>query len=470
MRAMFSWLACLITAFFIAAVMPTHDSIAWAQAVNNPPVNNPNNNVAVAAYVYTQPVGGVTINANGLLESAGMDAQGRLAQLRSQLTRKIPAELNKGVPLRSISLRRLNEAIEEAVKAGKPISEEAAFLGGLQQIRYVFVYPEQKDIVLVGPAEGWKMDTRGNIVGATTGRSVMFLDDLVVALRTAAGSDRTGINCSIDPTPEGMQQLRTHVAQLHAIGDRERTAAGIEQALGRQQITVSGVPASSHFAEVLVAADYRMKRLAMKFEPTPIPGMPSFLDMLGGTGYGMSHLMQRWWLEPKYESVLKDPDGLAWEFRGPGVKCMTEEDSLAAGGSREHLGHASPLAQKWADNMTQHYEELAVAEPVFGELRNCMELAMVGALVAREQLATRAGCDLAALMHDSMLKTAELPTPTQVDSKVSMLKKGRNWVISVSGGVMIRPLEIVGKAQVGNAPAAARAKAVPASASTWFWN
>jgi len=30
--------------------------------------------------------------------------------------------------------------------------------------------------------------------------------------------------------------------------------------------------------------------------------------------------------------------------------------------------------------MTQHYPELALAEPVFGELRNCMELAVVGAL------------------------------------------------------------------------------------------
>ena len=36
------------------------------------------------------------------------------------------------------------------------------------------------------------------------------------------------------------------------------------------------------------------------------------------------------------------------------------------------------MAQKWADNMTAHYDELAVAEPVFGDLRNCMQLALVG--------------------------------------------------------------------------------------------
>ena len=59
------------------------------------------------------------------------------------------------------------------------------YLAGLQRIHYVFVYPEQKDIVLVGPGEGWKVDAKGNVVGITTGRPVMLLDDLLVALRTA---------------------------------------------------------------------------------------------------------------------------------------------------------------------------------------------------------------------------------------------------------------------------------------------
>ena len=63
-------------------------------------------------------------------------------------------------------------------------------LAGLQEVRYVFVYPEQKDIVLVGYGEGWRIDTRGNIVGVTTGKPVLLLDDLLTALRTAATSAR----------------------------------------------------------------------------------------------------------------------------------------------------------------------------------------------------------------------------------------------------------------------------------------
>ena len=37
--------------------------------------------------------------------------------------------------------------------------------------------------------------------------------------------------------------------------------------------------------------------------------------------------------------------------------------------------------------MTNQFAALAVAEPIFGELRNCMELAIVGALVVKERLA-----------------------------------------------------------------------------------
>jgi hypothetical protein len=184
----------------------------------------------------------------------------------------------------------------------------------------------------------------------------------------------------------------------------------------------------------------------------------------------MSNMTQRWWLEPKYASLLRDPAGLAWEISGSSVKCMTEEDFVAASGNREHQGHVCPLAQKWANNMTAHYDELAIAEPVFGELRNCMELALVGALVAQQHLGEKAGNSFPVLSEDSGLKTIELPAPTQVDSKVSMLQKGRNWIISASGGVMIRPGETVSKAEQSDVPATARTKAAPNDSTRWFWN
>jgi hypothetical protein len=97
-------------------------------------------------------------------------------------------------------------------------------------------------------------------------------------------------------------------------------------------------------------------------------------------------------------------------------------------------------------------------------------LALVGALVAHERLADKAGCELPALMQESTLKTLALAAPTQVDSRVSMVRQGRNWVISASGGVSIRPDTAVSTARESSAPAEARAKARSAGKSSWYWN
>ena len=110
-------------------------------------------------------------------------------------------------------------------------------------------------------------------------------------------------------------QLRTYVKTLHKMGDPDTIEQGIASALGRQQVSVSGVPGTSDFAAVLVAADYRMKRLAMAFDRSPVKGMPSFMEMYSGSGTGMSNMMPRWWLEPKYDGLLRDANGLAWEFQ-----------------------------------------------------------------------------------------------------------------------------------------------------------
>jgi hypothetical protein len=182
------------------------------------------------------------------------------------------------------------------------------------------------------------------------------------------------------------------------------------------------------------------------------------------------NMLPRWWLEPTFGAVLRDADGLAWELRGGSVKCMTEEDFQTAAGNVQHTGKANPMAQRWADKMTENYDELAVKEPVFGQLRNCMELAIVGALVAKERLPQKASCPLPLLLQSGALKTDEYPAPKQVDSKVSMLKKGNNWIISASGGVSIYPWNIVHKAEKSDAPSAARAKLVRGDSTKWCWN
>ncbi len=417
----------------------------------------------------TRSVGGVSIDADGILGNATVDDLGKLSRLSAEALQEVPGELGKFAEMRKISLRRLEAEIEKSIQDKKPLPDEIKYLAGLQQIRYIFVYPEQQDIVLAGPGEGWKIDAKGNVVGVTTGKPVMLLDDLLVALRTARGAANGGINCSIDPTAEGLTRLRRHASSLRTIGNPQATALGIERALGPQQISVQGVPATSHFARVLVAADYRMKRLAMNFEPAPVTGLPSFLNMITATGRGMANMLPRWWLEPNYEPMLRDADGLAWELRGGTVKAMTEEDFLTAAGNRQHTGKADPTAQRWADNMTDKYAELAVADPIFGDLRNCMELAIVGALVTKERLTEKAGLQMSTLLDPDDVEVEAFPAPKQVDSKASLMKKGRNWVISASGGVQVDSWFYADRVEQSDTPAEARPATLPGG-SNWWWN
>ncbi len=107
--------------------------------------------------------------------------------------------------------------------------------------------------------------------------------------------------------------------------------AAVEQAMGPQIITIKGVPEACHFARVLVAADYRMKRLAMAFDEPPIAGLPNYLQMMK-SGRGAGNAMPRWWLAPDYDALVTDGNGLAWEFQKAGVKCMTEDSLLGDAG------------------------------------------------------------------------------------------------------------------------------------------
>lgn len=414
----------------------------------------------------TREVGGISINASGMLDNVGLDAAGRLRQLRAKSLEQVPQDVQKFTPLRKVSLKALDAALGELAAGKKSLPDVMNYLAGLQRVQYVFVYPQEQDIVIAGPAEGWKVDAKGNLVGVTTGWPIMTLDDLAVSLRSASQA-AAGITCSIDPTAEGLSRLQGLVKQLKTIGNPQSTMNAISDALGPQTITVTGVPGDSHFARVLVAADYRMKRLAMNFETAPIANFPSFLQMMQAGKSGMNSMLPRWWLAPEQAALVRDAEGLAWELPTGSVKAMTEEDFVAADGSRQHTGKANPLAQKWADMMTVRYRELAVAEPVFGQLRNCMDLAIVSALVVKENLAQKANCSLPNLMDSGRLTVAQLDVPKQVNSQASVLKKGHNWVISASGGVKILPQESIRQAQTNGD--VGKAKTAHQS-NRWWWN
>ena len=418
-----------------------------------------------SAQIVQQAVGGVAIDADGVLSAPTQDDTQALQELRRAAIEQMPADLEAWTDLRAISLKQLEAKIAECAAAGKPLPDSVKYLAGLQRVQYVFIYPERNDIVLAGPAEGWDMDALGNIVGATSRRPVLMLDDLMVALRTREASRLEAISCSIDPTAEGVQRLRAIMRRVSKLGDRQAIKRHYEEAMGQQTISVTGVPASSHFARTMVAADFRMKRLAMNFEPAPIGDMPSFLHLMTSNG-GSKSMMPRWWLAPNYEPMARDADGLAWELRGPGVKCMTEEDHFDSDGKRAGSSKSGSAATRWAKTLTDRYSELAAHDSAFGKLRNVMDLAVVAALLEHHQLLSLAGVDLPQMMQEAPV--AQFYAPTKVDSMVSFVKPGRNWVASVSGGVQFLPWLVADNTEQSGTIAKVREQ-VSTSDTRWYW-
>jgi hypothetical protein len=421
-----------------------------------------------------QAVGGISIDAEGVIREADVRSKKMLLdELRKDIQRA-PQALMAPTGLRMVSLRGLQHAIADAQanNLGR-LPDEVRFLAGLQRIQYILVYPEQQDIVLAGPGEGWRVDENANVVGVTTGRPVIQLDHLLTALRTADAARQVGITCSIDPTEAGMQKLQTLLDHYRKNGiavNPRVMEPQMKQAFGPQQVRITGVPGTSYFARVMVAADYKMKRIAMKLDPSPVKGLPSFIDMIKGRSV-RADVNPRWWLACDYEPLARSEDGLAWELKGQGVKAMTENEIVQAGGDVKQAGTIDPLAQKWADMMTARYDALSAADPVFGELRNVMDLCVVAALIKKEGLMEKAGLDMAALAvaDNNDLQLDVWHAPTQVAAQCSFVKSRSNWILTASGGVDVNSWEVASKVALDPSVKETWAKGNDSDHSQFWW-
>lgn len=413
-------------------------------------------------------VGGISIDADGVLREPAVEATQQLRRAMHDELQVVPTELGP-MNLRKISLRQLEAALQQVPDRDlRKVPDEIRYLAGIQRLRYVLIYPEQQDIVLAGPGEGWVVNEQGAVVGQTTGRPVLKLEDLLVALQTVRAARETGISCSIDPTEEGVRAMREYVARQKSFAPA--VLDGMAQSLGPQRITIAGVPDTSHLARVLVAADYRMKRIGMQLEESPLPELPSFLQMLSESRVKLTNMMPRWWLACSYEPLARSDDGLAWELRGSGVKVMTEDDYVSDQGQVAVTGKQNPVAARWAELMTQYYDALSAKDSIFGQLRNVMDLCVVAALIDQEQLLTRAGCELPCLTGVSgEFQMESWPAPKTVSTQCSVIKRGRDYLITASGGVQIDAYRHAARSEVSADVGQVRDKTKPA-ANRWWWN
>jgi len=420
-------------------------------------------------------LGGIAIDAAGVVSPAfAKETTARLNQRRQEAlaAEHLSSDVNTVSLMRKVSLVRLEQASREFAGQNKHVPIEMQFLAGLQRIDYVFVYPETGDLVIAGPAEGFTPNVIGRVLGTSTGRPPLRLDDLIVALRTVPQTSLIG--CSIDPTQQGLVRFNDYLnrngfaATTAVIQRRFREMA---QAMGLQDVSVFGVPANSHYASVLVEADYRMKLMSVGLERPKVSKWKSHLQLIGSGG----NTLQRWWFTPLYDAFRKSQDGNAFQISGQRVQLMSQSEQVSASGKRTAAALTAQSIEKFAKQFTERYEDVAEVSPIFAELQNIIDLAILAALFEKEQLPQRVDWSMDLFLDEAQTPLAKGNVPMKVASVCNYRKAGSRMVGLVGGGVTISPNRLLRQVEFkreGNRELESCVRdSVPTDdLKTWWWD
>ena len=275
------------------------------------------------------------------------------------------------LPTRAMSL---NAAVA-AMRSGY-MAEQAESLCGITKVSGYIVDSKSKDIVIIGKPDPTLPS--------------LHIDDFVVALRNVwylyaktKGQTiyYTDPGCSIDPDPHVMGQLRDLRRTPFDVNNPTEMKNQTDQwnQIGKhpQTVRVLGVPFDSHFAKIMVDADYYMKRLVNGTVTLPINGFQSLSDLDTQSIRASLHSkdestrptssINRFWFSPG-DCTYTDGSGYVL-LKSCDVKLLTEEQFLNEQGAMAGKGRPDPLADQFARSFSQNYGEIAAQRRIYRELQ-----------------------------------------------------------------------------------------------------
>lgn len=423
---------------------------------------------------------GVYVDAEGVLRKARpqalltREAARRLVAAPADAIGAAARDPRVASPLRKVSLRRLEQAVAERLAEGRGPADEQLVLAGMRHVRYVLLDAENDDVILAGPADDWSLDAQGRVVSAADGAPVVRLDDLVALLRRYGQDAAAPLGCAITPRPERLASLQEFLAATSTRplkrGQRDVWLEAIRRRVGRQDVEFFGIDPTSRVAQVLIEADYHMKRVGIGLEAAPA-SMRSYLASLDvAPGKAPPPLdVLRWWFALDEGALAVGEDGRSYELPGDGVRVLSENELLAAQGQRVHTGASEPLNAAFAAEFTAHFDELARMYPIYGELRNVFQLALCAALAVRAQRESELVWDFGCFAPGGAYRVPRSAAPKSTESVANLKVVRRTTVLAiVSGGVSLAPREILEQA-----PSLPRASVVPLrrpASGAWWWD
>lgn len=430
------WFALGLLAFLVGGVSP-----ALAQNNNG---GGGNNNGGFAGILPA----GVVVSPDGVLRVKQFgDKTGQLTKMRvAEARAKLGANLAKPSELRKISLNRLEAAVADQLARNAQPTDEMKYLAGLTRLQYVFYYPETKDIVIAGPAEGFIADPSGRMVGMNTGRAILELQDLVAALRAypPAGDVTHVISVSIDPTQEGLKQMQEWLVSISGRvrpGDAQAIVEGLKEKLGLHKVTVGGISPQTHYAQVLVEADYRMKLIGIGIEQ-PAVKMVTYVGRASPSDVSRNAL-QRWFFTPNYDCVRVSDDLLAMELVGQGVKLIGENELVQADGSRAAAAGGNRASEAFCQSFTAQYPQIAARTPVYAQLRNLIDMAVASAFIQKQDYYGQSEWKMDVFGDENKFPIETYEAPKTVETACTAIWKGNRLMTPVGGGVHIEPTKAI---------------------------
>lgn len=416
--------------------------------------------------------------ADPLTATRSSSADEALAALGAEVRRRpadLPEELARPADLRYVSLRALEAAVKDRAAQGLPPTTTQQFLAGLTRVRYILVDRERNDILLAGPASGWEYTAEGVPLSLTGKRPPLRLDDLITLCRLFDQPRPEPLGCSINPRPDNLRAMKEFAEASQARGPLRPSAVGkwtrdLEQHLGEQDVVYFGLPPETRTARILLEADYRMKLIGIgKLDGgRNIPDYFQLLKQSGQSSGGKPLEALRWWLTLRHDAIRHSPDRTTFEITGSTVLAQSENQFVSARGEHLATGLSEPINRRFAENLTKHYDELAERDPVFAELRNVFDLAVVAALLRTQGLARSAGWQHLPFTTDLGYTPPRLPPRKTVPSVVNhKVFGGRDIVVQVAGGVQAPILDLLTPPAMLTADPALTRPATPAPSSSW---
>ena len=255
-------------------------------------------------------------------------------------------------------------------------------------------------------------------------------------------------------------------------GGTDRIVRGLKDSLGLQTVTVMGISPNTHFANILVEADYRMKMIGIGLEEPPVR-IASYVDRVSPSALARN-AMQRWYFVPDYDCVHVTDDGLAAELVGDGVKLVNADEMVRSDGTRVQAAQADRASKKFVDTFTQRYPELAKRSPVYAQMRDMIDMLIAAAYIQDQGYYAESEWSMEVFSNEELVPVEIYPAPEQVETAVNAVWKGSRLVTPVGGGVQIDARRAISPGHVkqddGKVAKQHRAVKVRLADGQWWWD